>query len=771
MKAIEEINFQAYLESVLNDKAYGDCWHFYTPTDGAIRPKLDLRVKKYRLPRTEVGQEPNNKEVLSVLDGLRKYQSEHVLLVGKPGSGKSTALEKLLLEEAEKAKSNSQVKVPVLVRLRQYQTSVLDLVRDFLMGHGVFLDVDQLQQLLIKGQFLILLDGVNELPYDSARTDLNNFRRRYRKNTPMILTTRDLSLWGIDGVEHKLVMKPLKEEQIREFIQECFLEQHQQILQQMGVHLRKFAETPLLLAMLCNIFEKNKKIPESLGEAFQNFSQIYDSKLREANVPTYESSQMVWSEILQHLAFVMMQGNSPTELSLKITKQKARELIKQKFNIPYHQASLWLEDLLKYHLIQEFDTDQIEFRHQLIQEYYAARRFISNDNCLIELMEYITDSRWREVFLFAIGMIESADQLLALMRSKIDQVLSEDEKLQNFLDWIYKKSESVKTKYKPVATRAFYYDLSGNFLIGKLGWKVATNQFNDLLFSLLPTQKFEISQSIDKSLCFAFEREYEIDYINDRCQDLWIWEEEQRRWLEYEAYKYDFRPEHENIKNEEIETEIEDLVKEYNNSENQLDLELHYDLLIADTFQKSLVTSYFEFSAILPPTPYQYPSTPRIDLASDLKKSMKILFDSMEDLMVQASTFSDRNSEEYRSWWQSNGYQWLKEFISIIREHRNIGNNWEFSDAQKQLLRSHYYANQLLIDCLKSVNHISAKARQEIEDLLLLPIIEIEKLCTGQSSFTSTIIDNSLSNQIVNYYLQGSTIGNLAHNVQGNQHS
>jgi hypothetical protein len=55
MTAIEELK-KAYLESVLNDKAYSDCLHFYTPTDSAIRPNLDLRGQRYQSPRTEAGR-------------------------------------------------------------------------------------------------------------------------------------------------------------------------------------------------------------------------------------------------------------------------------------------------------------------------------------------------------------------------------------------------------------------------------------------------------------------------------------------------------------------------------------------------------------------------------------------------------------------------------------------------------------------------------------------------------------------------------------------
>jgi HEAT repeat protein len=427
MTAIEELNFQAYLESVLNDQAYSDCRHFYTPTDGVIRPKLNLRVQRYQSPRTEAGQEPKAKEVLSVLDGLRKYQSEHVLLVGKPGSGKSTALEKLLLDEAEKAKSDSQVKIPVLVRLRQYQTSVLDLVRDFLMGHGLP-EIGQTEQLLTNGRFLLLLDGVNELPSQIARTDLENFRVRYRKFTPMILTTRDLGFGGTVGVEHKLEMEPLTVPQMIEFVKEYLPDQHQQMLQQMGARLRKFAETPLLLVMLCDVFEKHLRIPTNLGEAFREFVQIYDSKLKESNVPIHENSQTVWPELLQHLAFVMMQGSSPTELNLTISKQEAIKLIYQNFKISHEKASLWLEDLLKYHLIQINNGDKIEFRHQLIQEYYSAEyllRYLDKIEQEKLIHEYLNYIKWTEPLALMVELSEKAEQILQVVNLalEIDLVL------------------------------------------------------------------------------------------------------------------------------------------------------------------------------------------------------------------------------------------------------------------------------------------------------------------------------------------------------------
>jgi putative NADH-flavin reductase len=61
---------------------------------------FDLMVQTIQPAKEEPG-EAQQKTERCVLEGLRKYAPKHVLLVGRPGSGKSTALVRLLLEEAE----------------------------------------------------------------------------------------------------------------------------------------------------------------------------------------------------------------------------------------------------------------------------------------------------------------------------------------------------------------------------------------------------------------------------------------------------------------------------------------------------------------------------------------------------------------------------------------------------------------------------------------------------------------------------------------------
>jgi predicted NACHT family NTPase len=79
------------------------------------------------------------------------------------------------------------------------------------------------------------------------------------------------------------------------------------------------------------------------------------------------------------------------------------------------------------------------------------------------------------------------------------------------------------------------------------------------------------------------------------------------------------------------------------------------------------------------------------------------------------------------NWCEEDREAWRKHLHSIMIEHRNIGHDWQFTNAQKQLLQQYYDANKLLVDCLNSDCYVSWEVRQEIEETLLLPMAEIEK--------------------------------------------
>ncbi|PZV14358.1 MAG: hypothetical protein DCF20_13265 [Pseudanabaena sp.] len=190
-----EICFDGYLRSIVNThQKWQEC---YTPTDA--KGKDSAKVERDRIApaffdfglmvqtvepskaeqerELEGDREKEEKiERLPVLEGICKYAAEHVLLVGRPGSGKSTALARLLLQETENALSDRNAKIPVLVELRYLpseanEASVCDRILAFIHKHDPALDIDEAgiknKNILCILNVLDSIYKVSELNYDS----------------------------------------------------------------------------------------------------------------------------------------------------------------------------------------------------------------------------------------------------------------------------------------------------------------------------------------------------------------------------------------------------------------------------------------------------------------------------------------------------------------------------------------------------------------------------------------------------------------------------
>jgi predicted NACHT family NTPase len=292
-----EIDFQPYLQSISTH--YEQWWRLYTLTDAETKAQqkndsqpwktpfdFGLMVQTVQRDRSAemegsgVESQPKEKiERFPVLEGIRKCVKEHrqVLLVGRPGSGKSTTLARLLLEEAQNSfalgppspptlggtRVQSPVQgvtqtqsppelgdlggrrepathpesiaqyIPVLVELRFLSDSTLiDRIQAFFQRHDLQLDRTQIEDLLFHQRLLLLMDGLNELPSEAARLDMAKFRQDYPK-VSMIFTTRDLSLGGDFGLEKKLEIQPLTEAQMQAFVRSYVPEQAEAMLRQL----------------------------------------------------------------------------------------------------------------------------------------------------------------------------------------------------------------------------------------------------------------------------------------------------------------------------------------------------------------------------------------------------------------------------------------------------------------------------------------------------------------------------------------------------------
>jgi DNA polymerase III delta prime subunit len=451
------VDFSPYLTFVCTAPRYQETLSRYTVTDA-----IHLVLEAQTVVREEAGgrereEQRQQVEPFPVLERLGKYAAtDHVLLSGKPGSGKSTTLKRLLLEMAKanlspqppllagegeqdfspshrQGEIGGEGKIPVLVQLKSNRP-ILEAIRAEFRQGKLSVSTEQIDHWLLDGKLFLLLDGVNEIPSEELRGELQVFRED-NPHTPMIFTTRDLAVGGDLGIEKKLEMRPLTDTQMREFVGKHLPEYGEVLLRQLQDRLREVAETPLLLKMLCEVFDpQTRQIPQSKGELFRAFDQKYHQ--HKQNPPVSGDFRRFQSEVLQHLAFEMVRGDDekPTEAWLTVPRRKAEGILeawlgKRGVADAPTKAKEWLEDLLEHHLLQVApDPSQIEFHHQLFQEYYAAEALLARvENRHPDVMDderlqhfFLNYLKWTEPVALMVALLGDETQVVRVVRLALD---------------------------------------------------------------------------------------------------------------------------------------------------------------------------------------------------------------------------------------------------------------------------------------------------------------------------------------------------------------
>jgi predicted NACHT family NTPase len=108
------------------------------------------------------------------------------MLKGEPGTGKTLAIQRFAVDQAQDALKNlpNEVRIPVYIFLGSYtgktENNELETVYDFLQSYlqeeypwSGFL-CDHLKEYLVQGRLLLLFDGLNELPPDEYVDAITN---------------------------------------------------------------------------------------------------------------------------------------------------------------------------------------------------------------------------------------------------------------------------------------------------------------------------------------------------------------------------------------------------------------------------------------------------------------------------------------------------------------------------------------------------------------------------------------------------------------------
>jgi predicted NACHT family NTPase len=601
------------------------------------------------------------------LEAAQRYSK--LMVLGKPGAGKTTFLKYLAMQCIEGQYQTNRV--PLFISLKDFaeasqQPDLLGYSAQQLSGCGLTDASMKAEQLLRQGRTLVLLDSLDEVRHQDTKrvlTQIRNISDLFHTNQFVItcrIAAKEYTFERFTEVE----VADFDLEQIAIFAQNWFrlsdpvkAERFIQKLQE-NEPIQELATNPLLLTLLCLVFAETANFPANHSELYKEALDVllkkWDAKRNIERDQVYKNLSLQRKEdLLSQIALITFEQKDYF-FKQKMVEAHIADFIRNLHDTDPDPEVLRVdsEAILKsieaqHSLLVERARGIYSFSHLTFHEYFTARKIVTScnpyatdDPTLQQLVSHMTEKRWQKVFLLTIEMLNSADTLLRLMKARIDGLLAEDENLQQFLEWVNEKARSVAVACKSTAVRVFYFAISAK----------SVHHSNLILFLSLEDGLLE---GINFGLNYAFDRDLDSDDIEF-------------------ARTFDFSPYFARLFHELIDKD-----------------------LALDLFLTALERALYPFA-----DPYYQSSSPT------LQRELEKLYDSLD---------------------QTESQVWAKQLRAVITEHRNIGHDWQFNDKQNKLLQQYYDANKLLVDCLNSDCYVSREVRQEIEETLLLPIAEIQK--------------------------------------------
>lgn len=612
----------------------------------------------------------------------------NLTVLGLPGSGKTTFLQHLLMQCLSGKQSFLANRVPVLLRLRDYdfshsqsiESSVAKAHHLTLLGYiRQYLDIcsdAEFEQLFEQGRLWILLDGLDEVPKNDSKLVIRQIEQlvdRYGQNR-IVLSCRT------QATEHRfrqfleVQIADFNESQVRQFAYRWFtaiapveekaeaIRQAERFMQQMErpehQQIRELAVTPILLNLTCAVFRDRNgrfysKRSDLYREGLRLLLQDWDasrsierqSDRRSFNIPQKEA-------LLSYVALHKFQQSQYVLFDEDELTNSIADYLRNLPNASNDSGTLQSDSQAIRRSISEAHGLFIQraasiysFSHLTFQEYFSAREIVDSIETdgsfkLSDLVQHVTEKRWYEVFLLTAGMLHQADDLIQLMKHQIDQLFATNEALQEFLALVHQITSDIETTYKPTAIRALYFD----FLRDRY-----------------------VARALDQSL----------DLVQDRVED---------RQVDFRL-ALDF---------------IHDIgrgLRSYLANSRDLTIARVLDQNLAISLHLARDVELVQFLKVAQTNP-------------ELQQELRLFRETLPD---------SRDWQIFEQWWSNNGQNWVEQLRTAMAAYKNLAIDVQLTEEQTEQLQQYYDVNKLLVDCITSSSSVSDDVKQNIEEMLLLP--------------------------------------------------
>jgi formylglycine-generating enzyme required for sulfatase activity len=370
-----------------------------------------------------------------VRDVLRRTQNDPALvLLGAPGSGKSTVLRRLQLDHSIDRLRDEADQISFFIQLNGYRArsnGELPAPREWLNSRWTALypqlsSLASLETYLQKGRALLLLDALNEMPHKSTADYFmlvglwQEFAQEAAsQGNRIVFSCRSLDysapLSSPDRRVPQVEVQPMNAEQVRAFLKAYIPAHGERIWGELENSPAQFElfKTPYFLRLFCEQVEATGGvIPRGRAGLFTGFVRQALCREREKKSELFQPSTLLSEKDhlmlslgpkrlssfdlpehgflipkLSELAFRMQEKGLETEgAQIRIAYDDACNLIAHERSEAIINMGLALNVL-----DEDVARREITFFHQLLQEYFAARRLAKEPNPSLVHVEWAVD--------------------------------------------------------------------------------------------------------------------------------------------------------------------------------------------------------------------------------------------------------------------------------------------------------------------------------------------------------------------------------------------
>ena len=602
-------------------------------------------------------------------------QHSKLIILGRPGAGKTTFLKHLAMQCITGTFLSDRV--PIFVSLKDVAENtpvslLTHITQQFTTKTQLILEA------LTQGKALLLLDGLDEVKARDRPLVLQTIRQflvQFHANH-FVITCRIAAQDYVFEQFTEVEIADFDDSQIASFAQKWFADDATlpiDFLHTLFANppIHELATSPILLTLLCLIFEDSRTFPAHRSTLYQEALQLLMKTWDASRHLDRASAGKMLSlhhkeELLSRIALLQFEQGD------YFFRQQEVEQSIWDYRHTVAQTAIAADDLDldSEAILKSFEADHgllveqargiYSFSHCTFQDYFAARAIAhpalgsALEMPLQKLVNQIIYPRWHPVFLITIDLLPDPDGLLQLMKQKIDH-LAQDANLSPFLTWLTQKTAAMSTAYNAAAVRASYLELElGHWL-------------DPAPDSYLLSDSLDADGSIAAAL--KTDGDLALDIRLTRLLTLAI------------APHFEREPR---------------------------------SFALSRSHLLKALTATFESAQSLDP-----------DLAADL--------DALRSQWADLAQISDENMRVQDDWRTARS-TWVAQLRLVLIRHRNLGHSWSFNLHEKRLLKQYYRANQLLLECLGKSG--SATQRLMQKSLLSLPLVELNTPVTAARSLT-----------------------------------